>query len=131
MTDILRHEALHRFGGFWKDAAMHLLRPVFDDFRKYNMVVATDKTLRHRWLQGMCFFANVKEYAPLWRITNFKNLNRMRIYDYDPMDIAGPIDFRQLVSGRDEYDPNVLILSYESFYPAQLTQHPARDMCVR
>lgn len=112
MTDILRHEALFRFGGFWKDAAMNFLRPVFDHFRKYQLTLATDKTLRHRWLQGMCFFGNVKEYPPLGRINNYKHLNRMRIYTADPMDIAGPVDFRQLIIGAEEYDPESLILSY-------------------
>lgn len=112
MTDILRHEALYRFGGFWKDASMNFLRPVFDHFRKYKLALATDKALRHRWLQGMCFFANIKEYPALGRINNFKHLNRMRIYESDPMDIAGPVDFRQLIIGREEYDPETLILSY-------------------
>ena len=84
---------------------MHFLKPVLDDFRKYKLALATDKTIRHRWLQGMCFFGNMKEYPPLWRITSFKNLNRMRIYNSDPMDIAGPIDFRQLIIGKEEYDP--------------------------
>lgn len=100
MTDILRHEALYKFGGFWKDAAMNILRPVLDDFRKYKLALPTDKTLRHRWLQGMCIFGNEKGYAGLLRVVERRHLSRMRIYNNDPMDIAGPVDFRWLVMGR-------------------------------
>ena len=55
------------------------------------------------------------------RINNFRNLNRMRIYDSYALSIAGPIDFRQLLVGQEEYDPGVLTLPYETFYPAQVT----------
>ena len=105
MTDILRHEALYIYGGFWKDSAMHFLKPVLQDFRKYKMVLPIDKTLRHRYLQGMCFYGHVKGYEPVLRIIGRQNLNRMRIYSYDPMDIAGPVDWRQVVTGYEEYDP--------------------------
>jgi hypothetical protein len=109
---------------------MNFLRPVLNPMRKYKLALATDKTLRHRYLQGMCFFGNVKQYAPMLRITGFQNLNRMRIYSQDPFDIAGPVDFRQLIIGYEEYNPDILILSYETFYPAQLGQHPAGDLCT-
>ena len=105
MTDILRHEVLYNFGGFWKDSSMHFLRPALDHFRKYRLAIATDKTLRGRYLQGMCFFGNEKGYEPMLRIIGHQNLNRMRMYERDPMNIAGPVDFRQLVIGAEEYDP--------------------------
>ena len=59
VTDIVRHELLYHQGGFWKDAGMNMLRPVFDKFLKYKIVIAADKMFRYRWLQGMCFFGNV------------------------------------------------------------------------
>jgi hypothetical protein len=131
VTDILRHEILYNEGGFWKDAGMNLLRPIFDKFRSYKIVIASDKTFRYRWLQGMCFFANVPKIENMWRITNYRNLNRMRIYlNYAPA-IAGPIDFRQFLIGQEEYDKDVLCLPYESFYPAQVTEHPLKDLCTK
>jgi len=45
----------------------------------------------------MCFYGHVKHYEPVLRIVNFKNLNRMRIYQRYALAIAGPIDFRKLV----------------------------------
>ena len=110
---------------------MNFLRPVLEDFRKYKFVIATDKTLRHRYLQGMCFFGNEKGYQPMLRVTGFRNLNRMRIYQRDPMDIAGPVDFRQVMTGYEEYNPDILVMSYETFYPGQLGQHPAGDLCTK
>ena len=99
VTDIMRHEILYREGGFWKDAGMNLLRPIFDKFRKFKLVLPTDRLFNYRWLQGMCFFANMPKYENMLRINNYRNLNRMRIYDNDAMNIAGPIDFRQLLIG--------------------------------
>lgn len=131
VTDILRHEILYREGGFWKDAGMNLLRPVFDDFRKYKIVLPVDRTFRFRWLQGMCFFANAPKLPNMWRITNYRNLNRMKIYDNDAMKIAGPVDFRQFVNGYEEYDPEYLLMPYETFYPGQITQHPENDRCTK
>ena len=63
-------------------------------------------------MQGMCFFANMKGYENMERINNYRNLNRMRIYIPDAMNIAGPVDFRQLLVGQEEYDSDVLILPY-------------------
>jgi len=110
---------------------MNLLRPIFDKFTKYKLVIPVDKTFRYRWLQGMCFFANAPSYPNMLRINNYRNLNRMRIYDNYASGIAGPIDFRQLLIGQEEYDPDVLTLSYETFYPAQVTEHPLKDLCTK
>lgn len=96
----MRHELLYREGGFWKDAGMNLLRPIFDKFRKYKLFLPVDKTFRYRWLQGMCVFGNMPKYENMWKITNFKNLNRMQIYRAYAISIAGPIDFRQLLQGQ-------------------------------
>lgn len=79
---------------------MNLLRPIFDDFTRYKLVIAADKTFRYRWLQGMCFFANVPNLENMFRITNYRNINRMRIYYNYALNIAGPIDFRQLLVGQ-------------------------------
>ena len=65
------------------------------------------------------------------RITNFRNLNRMNIYLSDAMSIAGPMDFRQFVTLEEEYDPDILMMRYETFYPGQLTQHPEEDRCTK
>ena len=79
----------------------------------------------------MCFFGNMPKYPNLMRINSYRNLNRMRIYQTNALNIAGPVDFRQLLVGREEYDPNILILPYESFYPGQVGQHPENDLCTR
>lgn len=116
----MRHEILAIEGGFWKDAGMNLLRPVFDKFTRYKLVIPVDKTFRYRWLQGMCFFANQPGLDNMLRINNYRNLNRMRIYDSYASSIAGPIDFRQLLVGQEEYDRDVLTMPYDTFYPAQV-----------
>ena len=79
---------------------MNFLRPIFDKFLKYKLALAADKTFRYRWEQGMCFFSNMPRYENLWRITNFRNINRMRIYDNYAMAVAGPNDFSQLLVGQ-------------------------------
>jgi hypothetical protein len=101
VTDIMRHEILYHEGGFWKDAGMNLLRPVFDKFLKYKLVLPVDRLFKYRYLQGMCFFANAPKYENLMRINSFRNLNRMRIYQTDALTIAGPVDFRQLLVGQE------------------------------
>lgn len=110
---------------------MNLLRPVFDDFRQYRLVLALDRTGRNRWMQGMCFFGNVPGLENLGRVVDRRNLNRMRIYHSYAISIAGPIDFRQLLVGKEEYDPSFLVLPYESFYPAQVAEHPEGDRCTK
>ena len=62
VTDVMRHEILYYEGGFWKDAAMHFLKPIFDKFLKYDLVLPLDKVGRNRYLQGMCFFGNKPYY---------------------------------------------------------------------
>jgi mannosyltransferase OCH1-like enzyme len=99
VTDIMRHEILFHEGGFWKDAGMNILRPIFDSFLTYKIAIAVDKMFRYRWLQGMCFFANAPKIENMWRVTDFRNLNRMRIYNSYASAIAGPIDFRQFLIG--------------------------------
>ena len=131
VTDIMRHEILAIEGGFWKDAGMNLLRPIFDKFTRYKLVIPMDKTFRYRWLQGMCFFANKPGLENMLRINNYRNLNRMRIYDNYASSIAGPIDFRQLLVGQEEYDVDVLTMPYDSFYPAQVAEHPLKDLCTK
>jgi hypothetical protein len=78
---------------------MNFLRPIFDKFLKYELAIPVDRVGRYRWLQGMCFFGNKPNYNRLGRINNYRNLNRMRIYIVNAFNIAGPVDFRQLLIG--------------------------------
>ena len=78
---------------------MNLLKPVFDYFVKYKLVIGAERSIRHRWNQGMCFFANAPKVDNLFRITNYPNINRMQIYSSIALTIAGPFDFRQVVIG--------------------------------
>lgn len=78
---------------------MNIFKPVFDLFLKYNLVIGAERTGRYRWNQGMCFFANAPKVDNLKRITNFPNINKMRIYSNIALDIAGPFDFRQVLNG--------------------------------
>ena len=100
VTDIMRHQIVYYEGGFWKDAGMNFLRPIFDKFLKYKLVLPVDRIGKYRYLQGMCFFANIPKYENMLRINNYRNLNRMRIYITDALNIAGPVDFRQLLIGQ-------------------------------
>ena len=36
----------------------------------------------------------------------------MRIHSNDPFPIAGPVDFRQLLVGQEEFDPEIILLPY-------------------
>lgn len=62
VTDFMRHQILYYEGGIWKDAAMNFLRPIFDKFLKYKLVLPVDRVGRYRYLQGMCFFGNMPRY---------------------------------------------------------------------
>lgn len=124
VTDIIRHEILYHEGGFWKDAGMNFLRPILDKFLKFKLVLPVDRIFKYRYLQGMCFFGNIPKYENLMKITGYRNINRMRIYRVNPLLVAGPVDFRQLLQGQEEYDPDILLLPYETFYPGQVGQHP-------
>ena len=124
ITDIMRHEILYHEGGFWRDAGMNVLKPVFDLFLKYRLAVGAERTGRHRWNQGMCFFSNAPKVDHLFRITDYPNINKMRIYSDNALIIAGPFDFRQVVIGYEEYDPEVMLTSFEVFYPGQINRPP-------
>jgi len=99
VTDLLRHELLYRKGGFWRDAGMNLFKNVFDHFTRYKLVIGAEVTLRHRWNQGMCFFANEPFNENMHRVSKYQNINRMRYYSFPALNIAGPFDFRQVVIG--------------------------------
>ena len=60
----------------------------------------------------------------MFRITNYPNINRMRIYSDNALVVAGPVDFRQVVRGYEEYDLDILMLPYEMFYPGELDRPP-------
>ena len=53
----------------------------------------------------MCFFGNAPKSDNLFRITNYPNINKMRIYADNALRIAGPIDFSQVLYGDEENDP--------------------------
>jgi hypothetical protein len=36
----------------------------------------------------------------------------MRIHSSDPLSIAGPVDFRQLLIGQEEFDPEIILMPY-------------------
>ena len=65
----------------------------------------------------MCIFANEPKYPGLLRIISSFNTNRYNIFDRDAMHIAGPYNFRQYIQGYDEYDPDILIMGFDTFYP--------------
>lgn len=99
VTDLLRHELMYNHGGFWRDAGMNLFKNVFDNFVKYKLVIGSEATFAHRWDQGMCFYANEPKSENMYRVSNYRNVNRMRYYHQWAVTIAGPIDFRQVVIG--------------------------------
>lgn len=109
---------------------MNFLRPIFDKWLTFKVIAGNDKTFRHRWLQGMCFFATIPRTQNIARINNYRNLNRMRIFVWDSTSVAGPIDFRQFILPHEQNDPDILILPYDSFYPAQIAEHPLKDRCT-
>lgn len=110
---------------------MNLLKPIFDKFVKYELVIGAERSLRHRWNQGMCFYANAPKSKHMGRITGHPNTNRMRIYGDVALDIAGPFDFRNVIIGYEEYSPEVLIMHFEYFYPGQVGRPPFDDLCTR
>ena len=131
VTDLFRHELMYRRGGFWRNTGMNLLRNVFDDFTRYEMVIGTDLTFRHRWNQVMSFFANEPLSENLHRVVTYQNINRMRFYYPEAASIAGSIDFRQVVQGDEEQNPNILILHQLYYYPSQANHYPYRDKCLK
>ena len=58
-TDLMRHEILYNEGGFWKDAGMELLRPVFNKFLKCKVFITFTMQGWYRFIQGMCIFGNM------------------------------------------------------------------------
>lgn len=109
---------------------MNLFRPVFDQFLRYKLVIGGEVTIGFRWNQGMCFFGNQPRSEHLYRVSNYRNINRMRYYHYWAVTIAGPIDFRQVLAGDQEQDPRILIVHFEYFYPGQAS-HPYGDQCLK
>ncbi len=110
---------------------MNLLRPIFDKFLKYKLMLPVDRIFKYRYLQGMCLFGNAPKFENILRVTRYQNLNRIRVYQADAMQIAGPVDWRQLLIGEEEFNPDFLLLPYETFYPGQVGQHPENDLCVK
>ena len=99
VTDLLRHELMYQHGGFWRDAGMNFFRPILDQFTRYKLVIGGEVTISYRWNQGMCFFGNEPKSEHMHRVSNYRNVNRMQIYHYYAVTIAGPVDFRQVVTG--------------------------------
>lgn len=82
ITDILRHEITYRNGGFWRDAGFNLFRPVLDMFLHYKLVIGAQWTQQNRWNMAMCFYGNEPLSEHMLRVSNYRNVNRMRYYDY-------------------------------------------------
>lgn len=99
VTDLIRHEALYRMGGFWRDSGTNPFKPVYNSFLKYDFVVGAERTLRHRWNQGMCFFANAPGNENIYRVVSLRNVNRVRFYEKDALATTGPINFRLVLDG--------------------------------
>ena len=55
----------------------------------------------------------------------------MRVFESDPFTIAGPVDFRQVVRKQEEYDPQNLMILYETFNPGPWFFHPEGDLCLK
>lgn len=69
-------------------------------------------TVGSRWDQGMCFFGNERKSENMLRVSNYRNVNRMRFYHHWAVTIAGPIDFRQVVIGDEESSPDILVMHF-------------------
>jgi hypothetical protein len=117
MADMMRHEILYREGGFYMDTSMYLFDDVLEKWLSYKAVLPSDVTFRHRWSQGMCLYGHVAGFAPVLRAISYFNTNRYNIFLRNALDIAGPDDFKQLVLGGEEYDPDYLVLRFDVFYP--------------
>jgi hypothetical protein len=118
MADVLRHEVVYEEGGFYMDTSMLLFNSIFDEWLSYKLVMPTERIFRHRWAQSMCIFGAMPKFPGFLREISLNNTNRYNIFLRDAMEIAGPHDFRWIVRGVEEYDPDYLILDYETFYPA-------------
>ena len=99
------------------DTSMVLFNNVFYDWLSYQVIIPTMSPLKHRWIQNMCIFANEPQYSGLLRIISHYNINRYNIYQKDASQIAGPYNFRQYVLTTDEYNPDILMLPFEYFFP--------------
>lgn len=99
------------------DTSMMLFNNVFEQWLSYKVVIPTLHPFRHRWIESMCLFANEPKYPGLLRIISHYNTNRYNIFHRDAMQIAGPYDFRQYIQGFDEYDPDILVMGFEYFFP--------------
>lgn len=130
ISAIMRHEILFHKGGFFRDINFNIMKPVFVQFLKYNIVIGAERTGRHRWSQGMSFYASAPRVGHLKRMTSFPNLNKMRIYSDSALSIAGHSDFRQAVNGYEEYDETVLVLPSEAIYPVRSLPEVVGDLCT-
>ena len=117
VADVLRHEILYNYGGFYMDTSMKLFSNVFNEWLSYRVVIPTLDTVRYRWVESMCIFANEPKYPGLLRIISSYNTNRYNIFHKEAQQIAGPYDFIQFIQGYEEYDPDVLIMGFDKFYP--------------
>jgi hypothetical protein len=117
MADIMRHEIMYNHGGFYMDTSMYLFDNVFYKWLSYKLALATERPYRHRWAQSMCIFGVMPKFHGLLRIISHNNTNRYNLWLRDAMEIAGPHNFRWMVRGMEEYDPDYLIMSYDTFYP--------------
>jgi hypothetical protein len=107
VTDIIRHELLYHEGGFWKDAGMNVLRPIFHKFTKFGLSSQSTRPSGTDSSRECASLSTPKNYQYAAH-HDYRNINRMRLYHPYASRIAGPIDFRQFIIGQEEYDPQTL-----------------------
>ena len=100
---------------------------MFDKFTKYKMMMTVDKSFRYNWLQGH----NIVAFAPylenLKRVTSYRNLNRINFNSEDSLEGS----FRDLMTGGEEIDSNVVLIPIERYYPGEVLAKQKRDKCLQ
>ena len=66
----------------------------------------------------MCFYASMPGLPSLLRMISAPYTNRQNLWLQNAIEIVGPNAFRESIRGYEEYDPDYLLLNYETFAPA-------------
>jgi hypothetical protein len=112
------------------DTSLLLFSSVFEKWLSYKLVMPTERIFRHRWSQAMSVFGAMPKFPGFLREISFNNTNRYNIFLRDAFEIAGTSDFRWVVRGAEEYDPDYLIMDYETFYPTSYElANPSETYC--
>jgi hypothetical protein len=100
---------------------------MFDKFTKYKMMMTVDKSFRYNWLQGHNLVASAPDLENLKRVTSYRNLNRINFNSEDSL--VG--SFRDLMTGGEEIDSNVVLIPIERYYPGEVLTKQKRDKCLQ